>query len=195
MRDLLVFLYQFYEQGDYAHKSLNDFFEKSPFKWDDVNSIRDLRNRMLLMIKTQQIEIDGNLEIFKSWGEIDSGKTFDYKKNPISAVIRENGIHVIEHILEKERQKQIDQSVLDTNNSVRTVNKLFWITIVISAVSAAASIKSCQLTNQQNKLQTELSSKDSTIEELKNKLSQKENVPILRPSSTDSSKKHKDSVK
>jgi hypothetical protein len=188
MKQLLAFLYQFHENGDYAPKSLNDFFANSSTKWNDVKSIRDIRSRITDMVKYKQISIDGDMELFKYWGEINEGETFDYIKNPISAVILEKGINIIEHVLEKERQKQIDQSVLDTNNSVVKINKLFWITALIAASSSAASIRSCQLTNQQNKSQTELSSKNSTIEELKNKLSQKENVQVLHPSSKDSAK-------
>jgi len=104
--------------------------------------------------------------------------TFDGK------VFIENEGYSKRFLYEKEKKElelaQI-QSVIDTNKSVRNVNRLFWLTVIIAIASAAASIKSCQTTNQQNKLSPELQSKDSIIQSLKNKLSQKERFSILSP--------------
>lgn len=79
------------------------------------------------------------------------------------------------------------QSVITTNKSVRNVNKLFWITVIIASASTAANVKSCQTINQQNKLSFELESKDSMIQVLKMKLLQKQRFPILDSMIIDSS--------
>ena len=37
--DILKFLYDFYERGDYPNKSLFDILDKLPTQWDDQKSI------------------------------------------------------------------------------------------------------------------------------------------------------------
>jgi len=58
-KEILIFLYQFYEQGNYVtHHSLNDIFNKLPTKWDNQNSINDVRNSINRLVERDFIAID-----------------------------------------------------------------------------------------------------------------------------------------
>jgi hypothetical protein len=124
--DILKFLYEFYERGDYPHKSLFDILDKLPTKWGDQKSIDDLKERIARLVKGELIERDWSDDYFKSWGQIESGQPFLYRKKfPLSARLTDKGAELVERRLEKQRQKLVDASLLETNQSVKDTN--YWV--------------------------------------------------------------------
>ena len=126
--EILKFLYEFYERGDYPHKSIFDILDKLPTQWNDQKSIDDLKERIARLVKGELIERDWNDDYFKSWGQIESGQTFQYKeKFPLSARLTDKGAELVERRLEKERQKRVDTSTLETARLTRRNIRVGWV--------------------------------------------------------------------
>jgi hypothetical protein len=68
---------------------------------------------------------------------------------------------------------QLRTSTLSINRATKIA---FLLTLVIGAISTAATIKSCQISNQQYNENIEVKSKDLLIEQLNNKISQKDSI-------------------
>jgi hypothetical protein len=66
---------------------------------------------------------------------------------------------------------QLRTSTLSTN---RATKRALLLTITIGAISTAATVKSCQISNQQHNESIEVKSRDSLIKQLNNKISQKD---------------------
>jgi hypothetical protein len=81
-----------------------------------------------------------------------------------------------------ERQTVINEesgrSVIDTNDfSKKIAGKnmiILWLTLIVAAAGAFATIKSCQIANQQNKQSKLIEQQDQSILTLKNKLTEKD---------------------
>ena len=120
--EILKFLYEFYERGDYPNKSLFDILDKLPTQWDDQKSIDDLKERIARLKSGGLIEGDWSDDGFKSWGQTVEDKTFAYREHPLNARLTDKGAELVERRLEKERQKKVDDSLLETNQSVKNTN-------------------------------------------------------------------------
>jgi len=139
--EILKFLYEFYERGDYAHKSLFDVLDTMPTKWDDQKSIFDLKERITRLKKGNLIEGDWNDEYFKASGQIDEGQTFAYReKFPLSARLTDKGAELVERRLEKERQRRVDDSTLTTARLTRKNIRIGWLIASITLIVAITNI-------------------------------------------------------
>jgi hypothetical protein len=99
---------------------------------------------------------------------------------------------------------RVDQSIIDTNNSVEITNKsvvdtndftvknakknnnLFWLTLAVAAASTFATVRSCQISSQTNKRETKKLYQDTTIQLLQRKAEQTESVLFRQQNSIDS---------
>ena len=125
--DILKFLYEFYERGDYPHKSLFDILDKLPTKWSDQKSIDDLKERIARLKSGGLIEGDWSDDGFKSWGQIVEDKSFTYRNHPLNARLTDKGAELVERRLEKERQKRVDTSTLETARLTRRNIRIGWV--------------------------------------------------------------------
>lgn len=170
--DILKFLYEFYERGDYPHKSLFDILDKLPTQWSGQKSIDDLKERVARLKSGGLIEGDWSDDGFKSWGQIVEGKTFAYREHPLNARLTDKGAELVERRLEKERQKNVDSSTLTTALLTRKNIRIGWL---IASVTLVVAITNLWTTCNRKECQGEEKEKSDSI--LQSKTTQKNPQP------------------
>lgn len=210
-KDILVFLFQFYERGDYTHKSIFDALDKMPTEWNNQDSINDLKDRIARINREGLIEGNWSHDYWRQWGLIENGKTFNYREShALNARLTEKGAIRIEKILEKERQDKVDKSIIETNHTVQEVNKATkklyedvlpknfesqnsheWRTLVLGLLSgvfiALTFFQQCNSKTDKN-----LKAMQKTLQETQNKIEQ---LNTSVQSVTDAIRQHPDSIR
>jgi hypothetical protein len=184
--EILKFIF---DQNSYEEIKLNDFLKE---KYGDVmcNKIREtlynLTNSGKIVIRDEAQRHMCTMVSIPSNAIENIQATLD--NWDLYATIKEPGRQfIIEQIRQDkqdallERQTVINEesgrSVIDTNDfSKKIAGKnmiILWLTLIVAAAGAFATVKSCQIANQQNKQQKLIEQRDSNIQLLQNKLNEK----------------------
>jgi hypothetical protein len=130
-REILKFLYAFYNDGDYVgFHLLTPLFEKLKKGQDFKEYVNRLKNTIGFL--SQRLYIELNTTEYGSWGTPKEGSIlFDYTHIPLEGRITPEGVENIERVIAQDRQNRVDNSVISTNILTK-IN--IGTTIVFSAI-------------------------------------------------------------
>jgi hypothetical protein len=160
---------------------------KSTYQWQFSDEIlKRLNSQKIISIETFLPEFENTYAVID---QLIEDKYAVYSRDGKDIVITPHGESFVEmggyeRYLERERRREnytdeLHTSTLQTNESVRRVNSLFWATIVIAAAGAVTSWLQYFNDSATNNLLQQLQDKDSLIQLIQNRLSQKESVLIV----------------
>jgi hypothetical protein len=140
-RDILKYLYQFYEKGDYfTYHSLIPVFSK--IRTPDQNSLM-LRLRTMIgylsgMTPLSLIETEDTA--YSQWGAKDAnGLLYNYDNTPLKARITKEGFEYIERYVDNDKKDAVDHSILITNRlTMANIGVSILLTIIVVVLQIKA---------------------------------------------------------
>lgn len=185
--EILKFIF---DQDSYEEIKLNNFL-KEKYGDDKCNTIREA---LYALTKSGKIvvkdEAQRSMCTMVSLPSISGENTQATLDNwDLYATLKEPGRQFIIEKLRQDKQDSLlerqtvineksGKSVIDTNDfSKKIAGKnmiILWLTLIVAAAGAFATIKSCQIASQQNKQAKLIEQRDSSILLLQNKLTEKD---------------------
>ena len=199
-----VILKFIFDQDSYEEIKLNNFL-KEKYRDDKCNTIREalyaLTKSGKIVIKDEAQRSMCNMVSLPSISREHTQATLD--NWDLYATIKEPGRQFVTEKLRQDKQDALlerqtvineksGKSVIDTNDfSKKIAGKnmiILWLTLIVAATGAFATIKSCQIASQQNKQQKliEIEQRDSNIRLLQNKLTEKDVTLSVQKKTIDS---------
>jgi hypothetical protein len=193
----------------YANTSVNvtDFVKPYIIKDDKENTLRlfkvfdNLKSKNFIDIELTEGQSTSVTPVNKQGQEYVERNGQTIGRFTINASITNDGLTYLEHKGRDERQSELlerqtiiseqsGQSVISTNDFTRkNANRnilILWLTLIVAGAGAFATIKSCQIANQQNKQSKLIEQRDQSILTLKNKLTEKDEALSVQKKIIDS---------